>query len=468
MQFGQNSPGMQILNWEEYSYQSEFLVPCDAFTMRVGDKSVTPQMRQMLQGGQEVQLFMQVLDVNGNVLYTNPIFTGFVDQISIENSRDGTFFNLRGRNFLGPLCDSGIDPWSSTYKFVDGQTLADVMGTVFSTFGITTFYLTDAQNRQITTGVNKAYAHLSSSTYKVTTPANILSANPTTTTTTTTITQWVDPTNTYDLQEKSIKKLQPKHDETFMQFVEFNLARFGLTCWTMSDGSGVVIGAPDYLQDSTFNITNRLDGQGNNIISGRLEIDPFNMPSAIIAKGYQGGGSFQTTRIRTCKVNEFIGYPIMGSSTDQPIIAGLQVNGNYVLQPALQTQISKFTGLKVLPPNVDLITNYAQFFTPPNVPKIVYWEDSKSRTLDQLNAAVMRKMAEFQRHGFRLHYTVQDHTQNGLVWKHNTIVNVYDETLGIVNEPFWILSVNFKKNRTQGTSTELVMIPIGTLILGPQ
>ena len=150
------------------------------------------------------------------------------------------------------------------------------------------------------------------------------------------------------------------------------------------------------------------------------------------------------------------------------VVAGQQQNSQYVLEPTVQAVISRFKGLKPLDPNIPLIENYAQYFSTPAVPKIVFWEDEKSRTLDQLKAAVMRKMSEYQRNGFRLHYTVEDHTQNGLVWKHNTIVNVYDETLGIYMVPFWVLSVTFRKNRSTGTHTDLILIPVGSLILGPQ
>ena len=453
MQFGDASPGMQVINWEEYSYSTDFLVPCDAFTMKVGDKSISPQLRQFVQGGQKIQLVMQILDVNANVVSTNPIFTGFIDQVTLETERKGTYYTLRGRNILGPLCDGGIDPWSSTYKFVDGQTLGDVMGTVFTTFGINTFFMSDVKNRQITTGIDKNKATLTQSTYEVTSEEVTVDEEDITvepTTTTTTITQWIDPTNTFDMDETNIKKLQPKHDQTFMQFVEENLARFGVTCWAMADGSGVVIAAPDYTQQPLYTLVNKLNGQGNNVENGRLEVDPFNMPSAIIAKGYSGGGDFQNTRIRTCKVNEYLGY-----------------NGSSVVA-SVQAKINKFKGLTVLPPNTNIVNNYSQFFTPPQVPKIVYWEDDKSRTLDQLNNSVMRKLSEFQRAGFRLHYQVEDHAQLGTVWTKNTIVNVYDETLGILDKPFWILGVNYKKSRHSGTLTELTLIPVGTLILGPK
>jgi len=465
LQFGDQNPGVVVLNWEDYSYDSDFMTPCDAFSMRVGDQSVTPEMRKFMQGGQQIKLFVQFLDVEGNLLFQNPVFTGFLDKVDQSTDRNGTFFTLSGRNILGPLCDSGIDPWSNAYKFAEGQTLGDVMGKVFATFGITNFYLTDAKNRQITTGVNKATAKLSQQTITVTTPSDILKDKPTTTTTTEVITQWIDPTNTYDLGAKSLKKLQPLHNETFMQFVERNLQRFNLHCWTMSDGSGVVIGQPDYLQEPLFKITNRFNGVDNNVITGRLEIDYSSQPSLIIAKGFQGGGDFNNTRIRTCKVNEFIGYPVLNDNGDT--IGPITVGGVTTPRPEVDKVIKQFKGLKPIEPNIDLATNYAIYFTPPAVPRTLFWEDAKSRTLHQLEGAVRRKMSEFQSKALKLHYTVQDHVQNGLVWKHNTIVTVTDETLGILGQAFWVLSLSFKKSRSRGTTTDLVLIPVGTIQFGP-
>ena len=469
LQFGVVGTNQQIINWEDYIYDSDFLTPCDAFSMRVGDKSVTPDMRKLMRGGQQIKLFVQFLDTSGNVVSQNPIFTGFLDKVDQSNDRNGTFFTLRGRNILGPLCDSGIDPWSNRYKFVEGQTLGDVMGKVFNTFDLNNIFLTDAENRSVTTGVDKSHAKLQSKIIKVTKDDIVVGPDGIETKSTVTdqvVTEWIDPTNIYDLQEKSVKKLQPKHNETFMQFVLFNLARFHLHCWALSDGTGVVIAQPDYNQEPLFKITNKLNGQGNNIISGRVEIDYSTQPSLIIAKGFQGGGDFQNTRIRTCKVNEFIGYPVY--NTDGDVIGPIaESDGTYTPLPEVNTIIKSFKGLKPLAPNIKLAQNYSKYFTPPAVPRVLYWEDPQSRTLDQLQGAVQRKMSEYQKNAFKLHYTVQDHIQNGLVWKHNTIVTVTDETLGINGQNFWVLSVSFKKSRNAGTTTDLVLIPVGTLQFGP-
>lgn len=479
LEFGDPPLAAAVINWEDYSYDSDFLTPCDAFSMKVGDKQITEEMRGFMKGGQSVKLFVQFLDSGGKVLWQNPIFTGFLDAVELSQERGGTFFTLHGRNILGPLCDAGIDPWSNTYKFVEGQTLGDVMGGVFAAFSITDFFLSDKKNRQIVSGIDKRFAQLQRHTHKVERYVDILGkrelkqgekANEAPgalqlITVDETYYEWIDPTNVYDLADKTIKKLQPLHNETFMQFIERNLQRFHLHCWAMADGSGVVIGEPDYLQEPLFTITNRLDGRNNNVIKGRIEIDYSKQPSAIIAKGFHGGGDFQNTRIRACKVNEFIGYKVINDNgqTIGPILG----SGTTGVEDKLADQINKFKGLVPLPPNVDLAQKYSRYFTAPSVPRIVFWEDENSRTQDQLLGAIQRKMSEYQAQALKLHYTVQDHIQNGLVWKHNTIVNVKDETLGIDN-PFWVLSVSFKKNRNSGTTTDLVLLPVGTIQFGPK
>lgn len=471
LQFGEDNAGQSVINWEEYSFDSDFLITCDAFVMKVGDKNVTPEMRKFMQGGQGVKLYVDLLDAAGNVVQSNPIFTGNLDKVVEQtNSRGGTFFTLHGRNILGPLCDSGIDPWSSKYKFVEGQTLGDVLGRIFAEYGIESFYLTDAKNRDIVTGNNKFTTKVTTSTITVPLSTDIkVDENGVETvgpgTTTKTITQYKDPTNDYDLADKSIKKLQPRHDQTFMQFIEENLARFRLHCWAMADGSGIVIGAPDYIQPPYYKLINRYDGKNNNVIDGRLQLDFAGQPSMIIARGFHGGGDFATTTIKCAKVNEYIGYNVINE--DGEITGPIKVNDVYPPKTELQAILQRFKGLKPMDPNVDLAQNYSKYFTPPAIPKVIYWEDEKSRTLDQLKGAVSRKMSEYQRHAFKLHYTVQDHHQDGVVWKHNMIVTVNDQILGIDSQPFWIAAVSMKKSRSRGTVTELTLIPVGTLQLGP-
>lgn len=458
LEFGENNPGQTVINWEEYSFDSDFLIPCDAFQMTIGDKSVTSEMRKFMQGGQKIKLFVELLDTDGNTIRKNPVFTGYLDKaIEQTNSRGGTFFTLHGRNILGPLCDSGIDPWSNKYKFTEGQTLGDVMGAVFNSYGIHDFFTTDIYRREITTGIDKSKAKLTKQTIQVAgTVTNILSDKPTEIPPhTETITQWIDPTNRFDLAEKSIKKLQPRHDQTVMQFVEEHLARFSQHCWAMPDGSGVIIGQPDYTQEPLFNLINTIDGKNNNVLNARIQLDFAAQPSMIIAKGFSGGGDFQNTRIKVAKINEFIGYP------------NLTVNGSFQPYNSILEVIQRFKGLNFLTPIEPIIQNYSQYFTPPDVPKVIYWEDEKSRTIHQLESAVMRKMSEYQRHAFKLHYTVQDHHQNKTVWTHNTVVNVNDQILGIINQPFWVASVSMKKSRTRGTTTDLTLIPLYTLVFGP-
>jgi prophage tail gpP-like protein len=469
-----NNQGTTIVNWDEYSFSSDFLTPCDAFTVKVSDRNLSDELKNLflnvsnasdqssssntILGGTQVKLelvYNVPTDLPNN---TFALMVGAIDQVEVESSRRGTIYTLRGRNILAPLCDSGIDPWTSgpkSFKFGEGQKLSDVVGRVFNVFNINAIYQTDAKNRIVSTGVDPSQATITFKTIQVFTGTEDLTelVSKEGQTTSTTVPIYTDPTNTFDLSAADIKKLQPKENQTYMQFVEEQVARFHLHCWAMNDGSGVVIGKPDYSANMGQKIINRLDGAGNNVIRGDIFIDYFSQPTAIIAKGKQGGGDFQNTRIKTSKVNEFLGYNLDGSIIN-----------------SVQTLINNFKGLEIIPSDANgqkLIQNYSKYFQKPTVPRILYWEEHDSATLHQLQGAVQRKMSQFQRRAFVLKYTLYDHVDNvlGIPWKHNTVVNVHDEELNVIDQPFWVQSVEYHKNRTSagGTTTNLTLIPIGSL-----
>jgi prophage tail gpP-like protein len=440
LSFAGNPSASALVNWESYAFDSEFLTPSSAFTFTVGDEQITPDLRQLLQAGAKVQLFCDLQD--GSPAHV--LSTGFIDQISIDTSRGGSTIVLRGRDMLGPVCDAGLNPWSRDFQFADGQTLADIVGKVFFQFGIDTFFLTDAANRSLITGIDKSKAHLQEQEIQITRLVQILDTAQEQTSSQT-ISVWIDPSAPVDLTQLKTKQLKPEVGETCYEFAERMAKRFHLHVWAMADGSGVVISKPDYTSSPNYALVNRYDGQGNNVIRGTLEQDYLNQPNVIIAKGFQGGGDFAHTRIKAAKVNEFTGYTFPGQ-----------------IVPAVQTLLNSVPGLTPEAPNDDLITNYAPFFVQQNFAKPVYIEDSNSKTLEQIRAAVVRKMSEFQRHALTLHYTVEDHHQNGTIWRVNEIARVEDQTLGITGN-FWISRVGFKKSRSAGTLTDLTLMPLNTL-----
>lgn len=486
-----NKNKTSIVEWDEYTFTSDFLVPCDAFTVHISSAQPPDIQNNILNDlftdyRSELALFKGFsVDTTGSPsvpapmeptifsvlagsqvklelvfksLKSKPLMVGYVDQIEIQNSREGggTIYIVRGRNLLSSLCDSGIDPVSNAYKFVEGQKLSDVLGKIFSDFNIDSFWLTDAVNREVVTGNNSKTTKTITKTTVTEIPTDLLNSDITASSSLTTVTtntvQHIDPTNNFDLSEKDIKKLQPKFNQTFMQFVEEHLARFHLHCWAMANGDGIVIGTPDYSSDNYLGqqIINKRSGSSNNVKHGELFLDYFSQPSLIIAAGKQGGGDNAYVRVRVAKINEFLGF-----------------NSDFSIIDSVNNSINKFKGLvplKLSDLGRTLVSNYSYYFTKPIVPRALYLEHSDTATTHELEGIVNRKMAEFQKKAITLKYTLQGHDYQGIPWKHNTLVNIDDEILNVHGQ-FWLQTVTYRKSRSSGTLSELALIPIGTLQL---
>ena len=270
-----------------------------------------------------------------------------------------------------------------------------------------------------------------------------------------------------DFETLKIKKLKPEPHETAYSFAETHAKRFHLHIWGYPAGDGIVVGQPDYTQDPIYSFVNKYDGNGNNMHESWIEIDSVNMPCAIIAKGWSGGGDFATTTIKCAKVNEYLGYMPGAYQANPTSGSKAQFNSQYI-KPSILARINRFNNLKILDPvdNLLLYQDSQRFFNTEDVKQtVVYWEDKTSRTQDALEASVHRRMSDFMRNAVRLHIKVDDHQQNGNIYRYNTIATVLDEKLGI-NAPFWIEDCVFRKSTGEGTVTELKLIPLNTLFFG--
>lgn len=487
------NPTNNLLNWEEYSFESDFLTTCDAFSFKIGDPSINQELYSLLVlGHQPVQLQCQLLDSRGNVISGTVICSGYTDPVEVESARSGRYFTIHGRNQLGQLCDAGINPWNPALRFVQGMNLGQLIGTIIAPYNLQTIYTTDSYNRQITSGVNPDNPTNKYTTTTIQVPAGNVTALDTAaltqtqqdilndetaeneTTNTISVPQVSDPTNIFDLTQQQLATLKPKVHETKMQFMEKHCARFHCHIWASNDGLGIVVGQPDYIQTPVFTFNQYLDGgvssgNPNNVLNSKLKINP-NMPSAIVCKAMIGSGDTASTRCQAFKVNELNGYFAPASngftSATSASSATLPNSNDNVSNPIL-AEVSAIPGLLALPPNNDIITNYSGFFKQLSVPNILYIDETghHSGTQDQVNGYIRRTMSEHQKNGFVYTCQVQDHQQNGYVFKHNMIAIVNDEVVGIVNTPMWIQKCNFKKSRLSGTITELTLIPVGSIVL---
>ena len=437
----------RVIEFESYSFASDFITPCDAFTLTINQRAfLADSSLAELTAGRAVVLSLNLHDG------TEPIqlCTGFLEQPSINYSRNGTFITLKGRDLLGPVCDSHVNPWSDDFKNIQSDSLENVITKTIFQFNIDTIYSTsvgDRGERAVGNGFG-SQKKLTKKIVKVTKLVDLLTDHPQEVTTDETVTIYTDSTAPKDLTVLKTKDLKPKIGDTSYEFAERIAARFHLHIWARADGTGIVVGEPDYNQTHRFQLTNRADGQGNNIIQGNLEVDYLSQPSIIIAKGTQGGGDKANARMKVAYVNEFIGYTSPGN-----------------LKPSVQKILSSMKGLKPEPARNDLIKRYSGYFNAPDIPRVAFIEDRNSSTPEQLSGMVSRRMAEAQSKAIVIKYTVRGHAQNGVPYAFNTIATVYDDTLKVY-EDFWISAVNYKGVRgPRGTTTELTLIPVGALVL---
>lgn len=454
---------------ENINFSSDFFITCDSCTLSIGQDKIPQALLDLfLQGGLQGTRFRIYLDKTsidntfpGNVFhaygsfFAKTIFTGFIDKVSITESRSGTYYHLTGRNLLGPLCDTQIDPWSPIYQFKEGQKLSDVLTKIFTEFNVNYIYDSDLVNRKIINGNDDSKTIATKSIQSDPDGATGLGTANQKAAGTVEVTIQHDPTNKFQLDKFSIKKIQPEHNETYMTFIMRNLKRFGLHCWgALNDHQfNVVVGKPNYNTDVI------------NLPAYTVKTVTFDLstqPQLIVAKSNQGSGKTQQITVTTTHVNEFTGY-----------------DGNGNILPQVQTVLNRYPHAKPNSPDKRLF-EYQKFFqTTTNFPKVVYLEDRQSRGLDQLGRFVARKMSEYQSKAIQIRVTIpgftyQDKDNKATIFKINSMVNFLNNNLQgnnatnnlFQNSKFWIQSCNFKQDRT-GSFTELLLIPAYSLKFDP-
>jgi prophage tail gpP-like protein len=218
------------------------------------------------------------------------------------------------------------------------------------------------------------------------------------------------------------------------------LKRFGLRMWAAADGSGVIIDHANFSQAPVQTL------DGTQVESAELTIDWEAQPSCIIAEGLGAMDAALDRRPMTVvMVNE---------------LTGTDPQGNIL--PDIQTIISTFPGVTVLPLRPQLFPARADFYAS-QVTRPMFVKDDQARTVDQLSYFVRREMANRQNKAFHLRYTVPGATYQGKPWAINSIVQVSDPNLEL-DLPLWVMEREFECSR-DGSRTHLTLIRPYTLAL---
>lgn len=443
--------GVALDRWTSYSFTSDFLTPTDSFHFTIGDPEYVKGVSGSVREGMTV-----TLRIAGK-----PICTGVIDEVAMGADRSGgTVFECNGRDILGDVVDGTISPYA---KFTAQDSLAKVIETVMGPYGIRTIAEDNNANRSLRVGNQFGSAKVKepegSSRRRVIRKRGASNrAAP------------GSPTKKFLKYEA-----KPYPGEGAYEFCHRLAKRAGLHIWAKADGSGVVIGKPDYSQESSFELVRRVSGfrgadrgEHNNIISGHVKYSRVNQPSVIIAAGKAGGGDFARATMRVLMVNELIARQTNKELTDgvKEFLKAWAAEGAEKVPPAKLEDFLKRSKKAYVISSKDFEGEgeIPKSLTPYPFCRPLYLVDQESNNLEQLINFTKREMASRQMQALEVHYEVAGHTQDQKVWATDTMVDVEDDVANLY-ETLWVKTVTFTKSRSGGTRTNLTLIRPNTLRL---
>jgi prophage tail gpP-like protein len=439
--------GLRIERWKSYSVNQDFLTPVAGWSFELGDDETGDALLRLIEPGLEM-----VVSVNGiEQLH------GHIDNINISTSRGGTNVSFGGRDLLARAMDAHIDP---TVHFKPTQTLYDVLRTIFEPFGLSVFDEDNETNRAVMLGRTRGIRTSAS--------------------TSTNSKKRRSKKKKKALNQYAIHQLVPYPSEGAFTFAARVAQQHGLWIWLGADGKTVVVGQPDFDQDPSYKLVHRRNGAGNMVISGSVSRSATDQPSCIVATCRGGGGAHPRAGMRVIAINGAVRADTQSirdrhkGKTETTILGFVGTlqrvfnSSNEFVEtgkvdltkdPFVISETKKYPGAKVIVINEQYAGRYKSATARP-----LYLESPDSNTLEHLENFARREISLRQRKAFDVHYTVEGHApEGGPPWTIDTIVDVDDEVLGI-REPLYVLSRTFNKSRSAGTTTDLHLIRLNTLV----
>lgn len=285
--------GLTIDRWVEYTFNSHFLTPTDAFSFTVAHESIPDEVKSALQPGAKVQLIL-----NGA-----PQSTGFIDSVSFSKDRsNGTEIQIEGRDVLSPAVDANADP---RVRFAEGSTLYDFVLGVLRPFGLRSLTESDAKNRGVITGQ--------------------LRGTRTTKTGKT-------------IRSVKLHQLKPYPGEGAFSFVSRVSQRHGRWIWASADGTEAVVDSPDFTTEPIGSVRRKLRGEQSNVIGGTVRKSLEEQPSVIVAQGFSGGGEFSRARMTAIAPNPALDVDISAIRAAYPDARLVEIPFAY---PKLSNRIAR-------------------------------------------------------------------------------------------------------------------------------
>ncbi len=407
--------GVELNRWTQYSFNSNFETPTDAWSFTIADDEMTDSIVRAIYPGARVELSVNGL-VQGH---------GFIDEIAATAERNsGTEWKISGRDTLSPVVDSHIDP---RVQFKPGDTLEDIIERAFDGFGFEDFYFDNEANRAVMLGKSKPS--------KATKPGKKKGRGG-----------------------KKTNPLRPNQHEGCFAFAARIAERHGLWIWATADGTGIVVDQPEYGQAPSHRLFR--NSRDSNILTGGPTYSVKDQPSVIVADGVGGGGEGQHSKLRVLCANPITGINPDGTPT--ALVQSIKLQNADAKEVFFDTSTLARDRFSLQDPNVRQVAVAAG--------RPLYMHDESSRTIEELEAYVRREMSAKLRHYLTVPYHVEGHglyDEAGTFtpFAVDTIVEVDDQATGF-RGALWCIGRTFTKSRGGGTETSLDLIMPGALQYG--
>lgn len=378
-----------------YSIDSSYMTPTDAVKLVVFDQDV-----EKLRG-----LLRQPIEV---VLDGNQQMVGQIDVV--REGHEGTAVEITARDYLADIIEDHVNP---ALKVTKDMSVSDALLAAFAPQGITEIEGPIAK-RNVLTGVS------------VGTTAVPL-----------------------DLKTKKLDDYKANPGENLWSYGDRIAARHGGTMQPSTRRDRIVIGAPDFEQDSSGKIIRRLgqeEALSNNVVGKPTCIrDWSKVPTVCTVVGKQGkAGKSKSTLSFTITLEEYAPH-ILNDLADE-------VRESMLFErPAVGTPGSAFA--------VDIV---------PHFYRLLMHKDEQATNQAQLERTARRLMAERVRETLKYTCTVRGHhdttSDRQAMYAVDTVLDVEDEACGI-REPMWVAQRTFDYVRGSGAKTKLELWRLNTFSL---
>lgn len=420
-----------IKNVTSYSLDSDFFMPADGFTLEIGDDRAD-QLNKNINIGSRV-----AISINDN-----PQLIGYVDKIQYSYNRGGgKILHIQGRDALGTIGDSICHP---SLKLAQDDTTITSLNKIFDIgsswskgyfnnsnpyglYGLTSLSIDDRFSATKAIGGNVGIKARTGKTLR---------------------------SLVKNLQHAIDHLIRPRHEEGIMQFAQRIAHQSGLEIKLARGGTfEVLINSPIYTRDTPplYQLIKQSNNPKNNVITGSMDVNWTKQPTVIVGEVVASGGLYRKEDRKVICINELTGY--------QRGLAPTLDNALPQVKEFVNSTTTKY-GYYLMEPNVNLITSIPNTIINliPSTYRPMFLYDENIASFEELKFAVAKKMAQYQNDFFTLHYTVENHTNNGNIWQPNQLVNVIDDTFdpnNSVGSVYWIKRVTFTKSRGGGTKTNL-------------